>query len=92
MLNLLAYNFWYNLWNPMYEAMFGSIHDSSGWLNWGFWFSMVVIAVLAVIYIVVFWCIRPKKKDAPKDIRKGHKHKTDGTMPDAHDSGSASSK
>ncbi|MCD8294492.1 MAG: hypothetical protein LUE27_04485 [Clostridia bacterium] len=72
----------------MYEAMFGSIHDGSGWLNWGFWFSMVVVAILAVVYIVVFWCMKPKKKDALRNAHKHHERKTD----DAHDSGTASSK
>lgn len=83
MLNLLAYNFWYNLWNPMYEAMFGSIHDGTGWLNWGFWFSMVVVAILAIVYIVVFWCMKPKKKGPAQDSRKHHPHK-EHTEEDTH--------
>ncbi len=57
-MNFLS-GFWYNLWHPMYEALFGS--DTAGeWLNWGFWFALIVVAVIVVVYILVFCLMKPK--------------------------------
>ncbi len=67
MLNSILSNFWYDLWNPIYEKVFGGIHANS-WLNWGFWIAMAIIALLVVVYIIVFWAMRPKERDDAEDI------------------------
>lgn len=64
----LLSNFWYELWNPIYEAVFGSIHAGNGWLNWGFWIAMIVTVILAVIYIIICWAPKPKVPDDAEDI------------------------
>ncbi len=67
MLYAMLSNFWYELWNPVYEAVFGSIH-SNGWLNWGFWIAMIVTVIIAVIYIIICWVPKPKVRDDAEDI------------------------
>ncbi len=66
--SVLASNFWYDLWNPVYEAIFGSIHVGDSWLNWGFWLAMAITAILVIVYIVVFWAMKPKERDDAEDI------------------------
>ncbi|MCD8214943.1 MAG: hypothetical protein LUC97_04780 [Clostridiales bacterium] len=46
---------WVNLWINLLgrTELFG--------LNIGFWFSMIIVALIVVIMNVVFWGMKPKK-------------------------------
>ena len=47
-------------WNELWMTIFGTTH----WLglDFGFWVSMAVVALIVVVMNAVFWGMKPRKK------------------------------
>lgn len=55
-LAIIQFGEWFGkLWDTMFKT-----RDAGGF-NIGFWFSMIVVALVVVVQIVVFWTMKPKK-------------------------------
>ena len=54
---------WKDIWMMLFQTvgLFG--------LNMGFWVFMAVVALIVVVMNVVFWCMKPQKKES--DETKG---------------------
>lgn len=49
-------------WKDIWMTLFGTA-DWLG-LNMGFWVSMAVVALIAVMMNVLFWSMKPQKKES----------------------------
>lgn len=55
-------------WAKIWMDLFGT---TTLWgLNMGFWVSMGVVLLIVILMNVVFWSMKPKKKDST-DVKKG---------------------
>lgn len=55
-------------WAKIWMDLFGT---TTLWgLNMGFWVSMGVVLLIVILMNVVFWSMKPKKKDST-DAKKG---------------------
>ncbi len=46
-------------WQQLWTNLFG---NDVGWLglDWGFWVSMGIVALVVIFQNVFFWCLKPK--------------------------------
>ncbi len=63
-------------WAGLWTSMFGSVDGWMG-LDWGFWVSMFVVALVVLIENIVFWSFKPlpiaaviKAQEAEDDRRE----------------------
>lgn len=50
-----------NIFKNLWLQLFGSTEFMG--LNVGFWVGMIVVALIVVIENIVFWSVKPKKKE-----------------------------
>lgn len=56
-----------NIFKNLWLQLFGSTEFMG--LNVGFWVGMIVVALIVVIENIVFWSVKPKKKEFKTELK-----------------------